>query len=79
MPVELHLSPGLRYWATLASFTVNHVLFSERMVPIFSTVKISCNRLPDYVTPGISKNAGQLVTSGMTNLTNPWDKKKALS
>lgn len=78
MPIELHLSPGLRYWATLSSFTINHVLFSERMVPIFSTVKISCNRLPDYVTPGVKLDAGQLVTSGMTNLTNPWDKKKAL-
>ena len=48
MPIELHLSPGLRYWANLSAFTVNHVLFNERMVPIFSTVKINCNRLPDY-------------------------------
>ena len=48
MPVELHLGPGLRYWGTLAGLTVNHVLFNERMVPMFSTVRIDFNRLPDY-------------------------------
>lgn len=48
MPVELHLGPGLRYWGTLSGLTVNHVLFNERMVPMFSTVRVEFNRLPDY-------------------------------
>lgn len=48
MPVELHLGPGLRYWGTLTGLTVNHVIFNERMVPIFSTVAVTFDRLPDY-------------------------------
>jgi hypothetical protein len=48
MPVEIHLGPGLRYWATISGLTVNHVMFNERMVPIFSTVHVEANRLPDY-------------------------------
>jgi hypothetical protein len=48
MPVELHLGVGMRYWVTIDAFTVNHVIFDERMVPVFSTVNIAANRLPDY-------------------------------
>ena len=48
LPVELHLGPGLRYWGTLSGLTVNHVIFNERMVPVFSTVSVEFNRLPDY-------------------------------
>lgn len=48
MPVEIHLGPGLRYWGTVAGLTVNHVLFNERMVPMFSTVRVEISRLPDY-------------------------------
>jgi hypothetical protein len=48
LPVELHLGPGLRYWGTVSGLNVNHVIFNERMVPIFSTVHIEFNRLPDY-------------------------------
>lgn len=81
MPIELHLGPGLRYWATLSAFTVNHVLFNERMVPIFSTVKVQCNRLPDYAVTGTKVNTSASIetTQGWTNITNPWDKKKGLS
>jgi len=48
MPVELHLGQGMRYLITVNSINVNHVLFNERMVPLFTTVDIQCNRLPDY-------------------------------
>lgn len=48
MPVELHLGVGMRYWVTIEGFTVNHVIFNERMVPTFSTVNITANRIPDY-------------------------------
>lgn len=68
MPVELHLSPGLRYWATMAAFTVNHVMFNERMVPVFSTVKITCNRLPDYVTTGKAQVAAENKTTNQKAL-----------
>jgi hypothetical protein len=50
MPVELHLGEGLRYLVTVASINVSHVLFNERMVPLFSKVDITCNRLPDYTS-----------------------------
>lgn len=49
MPCELHLGPGLRYWGTLSALTVQHVIFNERMVPVFSTVQITFSRLPDYI------------------------------
>lgn len=48
VPVELHLGQSLRYLVWIGGLTVNHVLFNERMVPLFSTVDISCNRMPDF-------------------------------
>lgn len=48
MPVELHLGSKLRYLGTVNSFNLNHVIFNERMVPLFTTCDISFARLPDY-------------------------------
>lgn len=48
MPVELHLGSKLRYLGTVNSFSLNHVIFNERMVPLFTTCDISFARLPDY-------------------------------
>jgi hypothetical protein len=28
--------------------SVSHVMFDERMVPIFSTLRLTFNRIPDY-------------------------------
>lgn len=47
-PVELHLGKGMRYLVFVNSVNVHHVLFNESMVPLFTTVDISCGRLPDY-------------------------------
>ena len=47
-PVELHLGAGMRYLVFIGGFTINHVIFNERMVPLFSTLSLTCNRIPDY-------------------------------
>jgi hypothetical protein len=71
MPVELHLGPGLRYWGTLNGLTVNHLIFNERMVPVFSTVSIEFNRLPDYNWAQGNPPAGATIAGGkLTSLGN---------
>jgi hypothetical protein len=47
-PVDLHLGHRLRYWGYISDVSVSHVMFDERMVPIFSTMRITFNRIPDY-------------------------------
>ena len=47
-PVELHLGKSLRYLVTVSSFSLNHTIFTENMVPVFTNMTINCNRLPDY-------------------------------
>lgn len=50
-PVELHLGNKLRYVAQINNISVNHVIFDNRMVPLFTTISISTNRIPDYRAP----------------------------
>jgi hypothetical protein len=47
VPIELHLGKNLRYWGTVAGLEVNHTIFNEKMVPVFSTVSITFARLID--------------------------------
>jgi hypothetical protein len=47
-PVELHLGKSLRYLVTIDSFNVSHTIFTKDMVPVFSNLSVTCNRLPDY-------------------------------
>lgn len=47
-PVDLHLGHKLRYWGYISDISVSHVMFDERMVPIFSTMRVTFNRIPDY-------------------------------
>jgi hypothetical protein len=47
-PVELHLGTSLRYVAQINNISVNHVIFDNRMVPLFTTISVSTNRIPDY-------------------------------
>lgn len=47
-PVELHLGNKLRYLVYVEGFALNHVIFDERMVPLFTTLSITANRVPDY-------------------------------
>lgn len=48
MPVELHLGKSLRYLGMVNDIQLNHSIFDERMVPLFTTCQISFARLPDY-------------------------------
>lgn len=54
--VELHLGNRLRYRVRISSFSVNHVIFNNRMVPMLSTVRLTCNRFIEGVDFG-STNA----------------------
>ena len=56
IPVELHLGKSLRYLGTINNINLNHIIFDERMVPLFTTVDIGFARLPDY--PVKSTNGG---------------------
>jgi hypothetical protein len=47
-PVELHLGRNLRYLVTIDSFNLNHTIFTKDMVPVFTNLSITCNRLPDF-------------------------------
>jgi hypothetical protein len=47
-PVTLNLGKGLKYLGFINAFSVKHVIFNERMVPVFSTLSLNFNRIPDY-------------------------------
>jgi hypothetical protein len=47
-PVELHLGKNLRYLVTIDSFELSHTIFTKDMVPVFTNLQITCNRLPDF-------------------------------
>jgi len=47
MPVELHLGANLRYLVRVSTLDINHVIFNERMVPLFTTVNMTCTRYYD--------------------------------
>lgn len=64
MPVELHLGNSLRYVAQINGINVNHVIFDNRMVPLFTTISVSTNRIPDY--QGIKNDTGGGGGSGGT-------------
>jgi hypothetical protein len=48
IPVDLHLGKSLRYLVRVDNITLTHVIFNERMVPLFTEVAIGCTRIPDY-------------------------------
>lgn len=56
MPVELHLGNKLRYLTQISSIRVNHIIFDNRMVPLYTAVSITANRIPDN-TAGITGGA----------------------
>jgi len=47
-PVTLNLGKGLKYLGYINAFSVKHVIFNEKMVPVFSTLSLNFNRIPDY-------------------------------
>lgn len=46
-PIELHLGNKLRYRVRIAALSVNHTIFNARMVPILTTITVSCARYWD--------------------------------
>lgn len=50
IPVELHLGAGLRYLVRISNIDINHTMFTERMVPIRSTLNLTCTRFYDNNT-----------------------------
>lgn len=54
-PVELHLGKSMRYWGTVDQFSLNHTIFNEDMVPVFTSVDITFNRLVD--PPNVMSNS----------------------
>lgn len=60
IPVDLHLGDGLRYQVRIGSLDVNHSIFNDRMVPILSTVNITCHRFYDLAqTPSNTSAAAR--------------------
>lgn len=58
-PVELHLGNSLRYRVQITDITVQHIIFNSRMIPIWSTLNITCRRFPEYNFSDISKAVSQ--------------------
>jgi hypothetical protein len=56
-PVELHLGKSLRYLVTINSFDLEHTIFTKDMVPVFTNMRITCNRLPDFPYNAGTKSA----------------------
>ena len=46
--IELHLGKSLRYLVTITGISISHVIFDNRMVPLYSTINITANRVPDF-------------------------------
>lgn len=63
--VELHLGANLRYRVRIGQFSVNHIMFNPRMVPILSSVKLDFRRLPDgpEVQETFSTNSSNTLSS----------------
>lgn len=70
IPVELHLGQNMRYLVWINQLSINHVLFNERMVPLFTTVDVSCNRMPDFAQ--LSDDYIASITPKKDTSTNEW-------
>lgn len=57
-PVELHLGSSLRYLVQISDVSLDHLLFDSRMVPIFSQLKITVRRIPDYAGDAVQNDTG---------------------
>ena len=63
--VELHLGNSMRYRVRISQFAVNHIMFNSRMVPILSTVSLTCSRFNDGPTAaGAGSTVGSYSASG---------------
>jgi hypothetical protein len=71
VPVELHLGKQLRYIGTILDLSVNHTIFTEGMVPVFTNVSITFNRrVEPFNGPADINDRGSLLTNVATRV-NP--------
>ena len=61
VPCWLYLNDNYRVFGSVSGFQVNHVMFTDKMIPMFSTVDLSFTRYPAYTPLKASKDdkAGQ--------------------
>lgn len=58
-PCWFHLHNNMRYYGSMANVSVNHVMFTQEMVPMLSTVDISFIRYPslEFASPAQQREA----------------------
>lgn len=66
IPVELHLGSGLRYLVRVSQLDVQHIIFNERMVPLWTQVTVTCTRYYDGPEMYSSKESA-------SDALNKWD------
>lgn len=71
--VELHLGNSMRYRVRISEFAVNHIMFNSRMVPILSSVKLTCSRFADgpEVDGSSSSSSSSTTASSSTWTSSP--------
>jgi len=57
MPFWLQLHDNMIFKASLSGFSVNHVMFTEKMVPMLTVITLSFIRYPETNTTGDAKEA----------------------
>lgn len=68
MPCWLQLNDNLRYFGSVASLTVNHMIFDLRMVPVLSVINITFSRYPAIW--GSTNTTGSVKTVSETAFIN---------
>jgi hypothetical protein len=68
-PVELHLGKNLRYLVTIDSFNISHTIFTKDMVPVFTNLQLTCNRLPDFAKKSTLDNIKTQPSTSSTSST----------
>jgi hypothetical protein len=63
MPFWLHINDNMRYFGSLASLSVNHVIFTEDMIPVFTTVDVTFIRYPATATTVTNAQAKKLLNA----------------
>jgi hypothetical protein len=68
MPFWLQLHDNMIFKASLSGFSVNHVMFTEKMVPMFTVVTLSFIRYPETNTTGDGLEAiNNYIKTGFTS------------
>lgn len=71
IPVDLHLGKSLRYLVRVENIELEHIIFNERMVPLFTKVSVTCSRIPDYKADESSSSSSPSRTQQPTQPATP--------